>query len=46
MSYWNTGMTRRDVRDCWYQVAKIREREGDKAGAARARRNARILSGY
>jgi hypothetical protein len=36
-------ISRREIRDCWYAVAKIRERLGDKEGATRARRSARII---
>ena len=36
-------LTQRDCRDMWYQVARIRERNGDKAGAERARTSAWII---
>jgi hypothetical protein len=36
-------VSRRDIRDTWRQVAKIRERNGDKKGAAIARRAAREI---
>lgn len=36
---------RSDIVAIWAQVARIRERNGDKDGARRARQNARILKG-
>lgn len=38
-------LSRREVRDIWSTVARNRRRDGDTAGAARAARNARIISG-
>lgn len=36
-------MSRRELVATWYAVAKIRERDGDKKGADRARRTARMM---
>lgn len=38
-------VTRTHVRDAWHAAARARERAGDKEGAKRARRAARIMQG-
>jgi hypothetical protein len=39
------GVSRREIRDLWYHVARMRMAKGDIEGARRARISARIMDG-
>lgn len=41
----DAAISRRDVSDIWYQIAKGREASGDLEGAEQARRNGRLYRG-